>query len=449
LNDVFEYIDQNADRYIALLQRLIRQPSVAAQGIGMAESAQLVIDALGEAGVPAKTYETRGGFPVVYGELYGKSNKRLSFYNHYDVQPAEPLDLWTSDPWGAEIRDGRIWGRGVADNKGNIAARIAAVEAYRQVRGELPVSIEFIIEGEEEIGSPHLEHFAEDHPDLCQADACIWEFGGKGWDGRPQIHLGLKGICYVELRLKSLSGDQHSSVATSAPNAAWRLVWALSTLKDRDERVLIPGFYDKVRQPTEAEIAALEKIPDTEKERLEHLGIDHFLLGLTGLDLKKRDYFQPTCTISGIESGYTGQGSKTVLPSEAMAKIDMRLVPDQDPHEIFRLLREHLDNQGFDDIEAILLGPEFPARTPLDAPIAKVVAEAYKELTGLDPVIIPTSAGSGPWYPLCAKFGIDAATAGVSHPRSRGHAPDENIYVDDFIQGIKHICLIMERFATA
>jgi acetylornithine deacetylase/succinyl-diaminopimelate desuccinylase-like protein len=220
LNDVLNYIDQNADRFIARLQKLIRQPSVAAQSLGMAETAQLVIEALGEAGVPAKTYDTRGGFPVVYGELGGNSPKRLSFYNHYDVQPAEPLDLWTSEPWGAELRDGRIWGRGVADNKGNIAARIAAIEAYRHVRGELPVSIKFIIEGEEEIGSPHLEHFADDHPELCQADACIWELGGKGWDGRPQIHLGLKGICYVELRIKSLSGDQHSSVATSAPNAA-------------------------------------------------------------------------------------------------------------------------------------------------------------------------------------------------------------------------------------
>jgi acetylornithine deacetylase/succinyl-diaminopimelate desuccinylase-like protein len=448
LKDVFEYIDQNAERFIARLQRLIQQPSVAAQSLGMAETAELVIDALGEAGVPAKTYGTRGGFPVVYGELAGKSPKRLSFYNHYDVQPAEPLDLWTSDPWAAEIRDGRIWGRGVADNKGNIAARIAAVEAYRAVRGELPVSIKFIIEGEEEIGSPHLEHFADDHPDRCQADACIWEFGGKGWDGRPQIHLGLKGICYVELRIKSLSGDQHSSVATSAPNAAWRLVWALSTLKDQNERVLIPGFYDRVRKPTEAEVAALEKIPGHEEQRLEHLGISEFMQGLTGLELKKRDYFEPTCTISGLESGYTGIGSKTVLPSSAMAKIDMRLVPDQDPHEIYQLLRDHLDRQGFDDIEVELLGPEFPARTSLDAPIAKVVAVAYKELTGLDAVIIPTSAGSGPWYPLCAKFGIDAATAGVGHPRSRGHAPDENIYVNDFIQGIKHICLIMERFAA-
>src|SRR3954453_23733764 len=140
----------------------------------MAETAELVIQMLGDAGIEATTYDTRGGFPVVYGEQTGKSPKRLSFYNHYDVQPAEPLDLWSSDPWAASIRDGRIWGRGVSDNKGNIAARVAAVKAYRDVRGELPVSIKFIIEGEEEIGSPHIEHFAEDHPDLCQADACIW-----------------------------------------------------------------------------------------------------------------------------------------------------------------------------------------------------------------------------------------------------------------------------------
>ncbi|HET8522215.1 MAG TPA: M20/M25/M40 family metallo-hydrolase [Thermomicrobiales bacterium] len=449
MDDVFAYIDQHASEYVGMLQTLIHQSSVAAQGVGMAEMAALVIDKLGTIGIDAREYDTRGGYPVVYGELAGASPKRLSFYNHYDVQPAEPLDLWHSDPWAAEVRDGRIWGRGVADNKGNIAARIAAIDAYRRVRGELPVSVKFIIEGEEEIGSPHLEHFADDHPDLCQADGCIWEFGGKGWDGRPQIYLGLKGICYVELRARGANADQHSSIATTVPNPAWRLVWALASLKNQDEHVLIPGFYDKVQPPTNADIEALKRLPDNEQQRLEHLGLDHFLMNLTGIELKIQDYFQPTCTISGLLSGYTGAGSKTVLPSEAMAKVDMRLVPDQDPFEVFAALRKYLDDQGFDDIDMELLGPEHPARTPLDSPLAQVVAAADKELYGVDPVIYPTSAGSGPWYQLCTRFGVDACTAGVGHPRTKAHAPNENIYVDDFVQGIKQICLIMERFGAA
>ena len=192
----------------------------------------------------------------------------------------------------------------------------------------------------------------------------------------------------------------------------------------------------------------LERMPDVERQRLEHLGIDRFLLDLTGLELRKRDYFEPTCTIAGIVSGYTGEGSKTVLPSRAMAKVDMRLVPDQDPHEVFGLLRRHLDDQGFADIELELLGPERPARTPPSAPIARAVIETYRELFDQEPVIVPTSAGSGPWYELCTRFGIDACTAGVGHARSQAHAPNENIYVADFVRGIKHICLIMEKFSS-
>ena len=449
MRDLFQYIDDHADDYIAMLQRLCRQPSVAAQGVGMAETAAMVEGLLAGLGARPRQIDTRGGYPVVYAELDGKAPRTLSFYNHYDVQPAEPLDQWDSDPWGAQIRDGRIWARGVADNKGNLAARIAAIDAWQKVHGELPLQVKFIVEGEEEIGSPHIHHFADDHPDLCRADACIWEFGGKDIAGRPQIHLGLKGICYVELRAKGARSDWHSSVATSVPNPAWRLVWALATLKDQDERVLIHGFYDRVVPPSPAELDALAKLPDTERQDLENLGIDHFLQGLTGIELKKRNYFQPTCTISGFESGYTGTGAKTVLPSRAMVKLDMRLVPDQDPFEIYDLLRKHLDANGFDDIETELLSPGYPARTPLDAPIAQVVIDTYEQLTDQEPVVIPTSAGSGPWYQLCAQFGIDACTAGVGHAKSQAHAPNENIYVDDFITGIKHIALIMDGFAKA
>lgn len=446
MQDVFAYIDANRDRYLAMLQRLVRQRSVAAQNIGMVETARMVEELLAAQGFAVQQYPT-GGHPVVYAERPGSSGKRLSFYNHYDVQPADPLDLWTGDAWSGEIRDGRIWGRGVADNKGNLAARIAAMEAVLAVRGDLPLGVKFIVEGEEEIGSVHLTDFTEAHPDLCAADACIWEFGGTDWEGRPLLHLGLKGICYVELRAHGANTDLHSALATSVPNPAWRLTWALATLKGPDERVLIPGFYDRVRQPSAADIAAVERLPDEAGRRLQHLGIASHLLGLDGTALKARDCFEPTCTISGLLSGYTEAGSKTVLPARAMAKIDMRLVPDQDPHEIFALLRSHLDANGFTDIEAELLGPGYPARTPIDAPIARVVAETHAELTGKEAVLVPTSAGSGPWRQVCGVYGIDACTAGVGHPGSNAHAPDENIFVEDYIQGIKHIAMIMDRFA--
>lgn len=447
LSDVYAYIDEHADESLAELQRLLRQPSVAAQNLGMAETAALVEEMLASIGFEPRQIPT-AGFPVVYAEKPGVSSRVLSFYNHYDVQPADPLDEWESDPWAAEIRDGRIYARGVADNKGNIAARVAAIRAWQAVRGELPLGVKFIIEGEEEISSPSLMDFALQNKDLCAADACIWEFGGRDIDGRPQIHLGLKGICYVELRAKGARLDWHSSVATSVPNPAWRLIWALNAIRSEDGRVHIPGFYDSIKPPTEEEIEALKTLPDYEAARLEDLGIDEFIDGRTGLDLHLQDYFQPTCTVSGFLSGYTGEGAKTVLPARAKAKLDMRLVADQDPIRIYESLREFLDKNGFEDIETELLGAQYPSRTASAAPIVKVVADTYTELYGQEPVVYATSQGSGPWYQLCGQFGIDACTAGVGHAKSRAHAPNENIYVDDFILGIKHICAIMDRFAS-
>jgi acetylornithine deacetylase/succinyl-diaminopimelate desuccinylase-like protein len=447
LSDVFRYIDEHRDEYIASLQRMLRQPSIAAQALGMEEMATIVEEDLRSIGAEPRRIDTRGGFPVVYAHFPGGNDRTLSFYDHYDVQPADPLDQWESDPWAGDIRDGRIWARGVSDNKGNIAARFAAIDAWRKVRGLLPLNVKFIIEGEEEIGSPHLQNFIDDNPELCQADACIWEFGGRDIDGRPQIHLGLKGICYVELRAKGARLDWHSASATSVPNPAWRLVWALSTLKGEDDRILIPGFYDKVVAATQAELEAMANLPNNEVERLADLGIEQFINGLTGLDLHLKDLFEPTCTISGLESGYTGMGQKTVLPSRAMAKLDMRLVANQDPHEIYALLRKHLDDNGFTDIETELIGAGYPARTSLEAPIARVVAETFEEVYGQAPAIYPTSPGSGPWYQLCDALGIDACTAGVGHGRSQAHAPNENIFVEDYILAIKHIAAVMDRYA--
>ncbi|HEU0163424.1 MAG TPA: M20/M25/M40 family metallo-hydrolase, partial [Thermomicrobiales bacterium] len=281
-----------------------------------------------------------------------------------------------------------------------------------------------------------------------QADAFIWESGGRGIDGRPEIRLGLKGICYVELRAKGARHDWHSSVATTVPNPAWRLVWALRSLKNIDERVQIPGFYDSVIGPTERELEVLVDIPNTEEARLKNLGIDQFLGGRTGVELAAWDYFQPTCTISGFESGYHEAGMKTVLPATATAKLDMRLVANQDPFIIYDLLRKHLDDNGFADIETEPLAQQYPARTRLDAPIAEVVADSYRAVYEQEPVFIPTSLGSGPLYQLCAQFGIDAAPSGAGNARSQAHAPNENIYVDDFILAIKHVTQIIERFAA-
>lgn len=450
MQDILEYIEEHRERYIEMIQTACRQPSISTQDIGIQEMAELCRSMLDGVGARAEIIPIDGGHPVVLGEIDGPSPRMLNIYNHYDVQPPEPLDLWWSDPFAAEVRDGRIWARGVADNKGHLVARICAVDAWRNVRGELPLNIRFIYEGEEEIGSTNLERFVEEHKGrITPADGCIWEGGGRDFNGRVRLSCGLKGICYVELAVTCANTDMHSSRATIVPNPAWRLVWALNTFKDADERVLIEGFYDKVLEPTVEEQNILEETPFDEAEFLETFGMDSFLLNLSGQQLKIKDMFQPTCTICGIESGFNEPGGlKTVLPNTASAKIDMRLVPDQDPREICELVRAHLDRHGFDDISVKLLAAEHPAKTDLDAPLVGAVAEAVRRIHGHEPVIVPITPGSGPMYALCQAIGIPSVSGpGGGNPDSKIHAPNENMYVEDYINGIKGMAVLFEEFA--
>ena len=447
MQDIFDYIDQHAQEYVQTLRVLCRQPSIAAQNLGMEETAAMVVDLLRQVGSDVRCFAT-AGFPILYGTLPGRSDKTLAFYNHYDVQPPEPLELWESDPFAAKVRDGRIWARGVADNKGNLVARICAVDAYQKVRGQLPLQVKFIFEGEEEIGSANLATFAQEHPDLVAADGCIWESGYKDPRGRPQICLGVKGNYYVELHATGARSDLHSSWGGVVPNPIWRLVWALSLIKSRDERILIPGFYDAIREPTPAELTALEQLDFDEAGTLRRMGLSQFLARLSGIPLLVKHLFQPTCTVCGISGGYDGPGVKTVLPNHAWLKLDFRLVPDQDPDQVHQQLRLHLDAHGFQDVELHPLPSSYPARTPMDDPLVHIVTEAAREVHGVEPMVYPLTAGSGPMYELCQRFGVPAVSTGVGNAESHTHAPNENIVITDFIQGVKHIALIMERFAA-
>lgn len=243
------------DRALAELQRLIRQPSVAAQGVGIAETVALVKQLVEASGGTVEVL-TEGvpGNPVIYAHFDGESDRTLLFYNHYDVQPAEPLAEWTAEPFGGEVRDGAIYGRGTSDNKGEIAARLAAIRAVRAVNGgKLPCRIKFLIEGEEEIGSPALYPALERYADRFQADACIWEFGDVNAEGRPQLYGGVKGMIYMQFWVRHAAVDMHSSLAAVVDNPAWRLTWALATLKSPDGRCTVPGFYDGIEAATAAQ----------------------------------------------------------------------------------------------------------------------------------------------------------------------------------------------------
>ena len=445
MQQVYDYIDEHWLETIEDLKRYCAQPSIAAQGEGMDECASLVSELLGGSGIDARIIPTDGGYPVVYGELEGDSPYTLLFYNHYDVQPPEPFELWTTPPFEPTIVENKLVGRGTSDDKGDLIARLLAIKAFLQTRGRLPISIKFLIEGEEEIGSQHLAGFINSNSHLLKSDACYWEGGRVSWEDRAEVIAGLKGVIGVELEARGAVRDLHSSIGTIVPNAAWRLIWALATIKDADENILIEGFYDDVRPPTEAETEAIKALPSDEKEQRESLGINGFLKGLTGMELNMYSILQPACNINGLISGYTGEGSKTVLPCQAKAKLDFRLVPDQRPEDIISKLRTHLDKHGFEDIILSAAEGENPARTPLDSSFVKIVCDAAREVYGSEPILKPSMTGSGPMSPFMDILGVPVASSGVSNPDSRPHAPDENIRLADFFLAAKHVAAILER----
>ena len=447
MDSLSAYIEAHQEQFLGELMAFCAQPSIAAQGIGLAEMANLVRERLERLGAEVRLMSVNGGPPVVYGEI-GCGERTLLIYNHYDVQPPDPLEEWESPPFEPTVREGRLFARGAVDNKGNLVARIQAVEAWEASQGPLPMKLKFIVEGEEEVGSPHLADFATSHADMLRADGCLWEGGGRDDANRPVLTLGLKGIQYLELRTTGAKSDLHSSMATLVPNPAWRLVWALATLKDEDDHITIDGYMDQVAEPTKEEWAMLRAIPFEEEKLRERYGIPEFIRGLTGVEALKKHLFEPTCTICGLRAGYIEAGSKTVLPSQATVKLDLRLVPNLTPESALKLLREHLDRRGFTDIEIKPRAGEHPAKSPVGAPVVRAARGAMRAVYGQPPVIYPVLAGSGPMYPLSQALGIPVVTAGVGHPGANAHAPNENMRLDDYWAGIQFIGEFIRRFAA-
>ena len=443
------YLQKNLDKSIAELSRLCKQPSVAAQNWGLVDCANLVADMLKSRGFTVDILAT-GGAPVVFAERNGRSQKTLLIYNHYDVQPPEPLELWESPPFEPTLREDKLYARGVSDDKGHLVSRLFALDALLEKDGELPCNVKFVIEGEEEISSVHLKDFMLSHADKLKADACIWEFGGVDHREVPIQYLGMRGICYVELSVETAKIDVHSGTGGSIfPNAAWRLVWALSTLKGEDERIRLPGHYDTVKLPSERDRILFEALPEVAEEYKTRYGVEHFVRGLTdGVNLRIAEVFEPTCTICGLTSGYQGEGSKTVLPARASAKVDFRLVPDQTPEQVLQALRTHLDKEGFSDVQIKFLGGEKPARTDPDDPFVKLVVETARPVYGHPMQIMPMSGGSGPNHAFVHFLKLPVVTAGIAYPGTQGHAPNENIRLDLYLKGAMHIVRIMKEFSA-
>ena len=440
------HVRARQQEYLAELAALVRLPTVSAQQTAIEETARAVLDRATRAGFAATAERVPGGPPTIVGEQ-GAGERTLLVYDHYDVQPPDPLAEWTTPPFEPTVRDGFLFGRGTSDNKGNLMARLQAIESYKATVGPLPLRVRILFEGEEEIGSEHLHEFARTHADQLQADGCIWEAGYKDAAGRPTVSLGLKGICYVTLTVRGTKLDAHSSVGGIVPNAAWRLTWALASLKNERGEITVDGLLERVRQPSAADLAVLERLPWDEADFRKIYGIEEFVGGLTGMALKQRYFLEPTCTICGLTSGYQGAGSKTVLPAVASAKVDFRLVPDLTPELVRDLLRAHLDRRGFTDIELTPHHGERPSRWPADSAVATAAVAANRAAYGTEPVVYPLMAGSGPMAQVCDQLGIPAVGFGCGHAGSANHAPNESIAITDYIDHIRAFGRFLHAFA--
>jgi acetylornithine deacetylase/succinyl-diaminopimelate desuccinylase-like protein len=443
LQDIFSCVEDDEKRIVADTIDLISQPSVAARHEGIDECARLIEAKLKMLGAKTEILSVPAANPIVFGEIVSRLNPRktLLFYLHYDVQPAEPLELWTSPPFKPNVRDGRIFGRGAHDDKGEIASRLGVVRSFqRTLGGDVPCNIRFLIEGEEEIGSKNLREYAKKFGDKFKADAIIWEFGGIDEKERPLITLGVKGILYVELICRKARKDLHSKFAAIVENPAWSLVWTLSKVKSRDDKIQIPGWYDDVRRFSEDEVEALHKQPFEDEEFRKAIGVERFINNFRGQDLVASLAGKPTANIAGFISGYTMEGPKTVLPSEARAKMDFRLVPDQDPEKLFASLARYIRALGDSDIDVRLLQAEKAARTPLNAPIVRHATWAAQQVFSTQPVVEVSSPATGPMDVFSDVNSIFQCVAiGASHPDSMPHSPDENQRIDLLIRGTKWI----------
>ncbi len=442
------YVDAHADAAIRDLSALCALPSIQGNKEGIAGAVSAVMQLAQRAGLQAEIVALRPDLPPIITGEDGTGQPLLMVYNHYDVQPADPNEGWLSPPFTPTLRDGHLYGRGVADNKVNLVARLLAVEAYRATYGALPVHVRFVWEGEEESGGDQLALFTRQRADwLAEADGCVWESGYRDDSGVPVLTLGVKGLLCVELNVQTGSIDAHSGQGALVPNAAWRLVEALSTLRAPDGGVLIDGFMDHVAPIAEADRALLYNLPFNMHEYAERYGLSQLLGSRTGIDAMEALYFGTACTINGLSAGFEGDGTKTIVPSRATAKLDLRLVPNLSPRLVFDLLRAHLDRHGFADIRLSELDSgTMPARTSANTAIAQAAIEALSTFAGRPPIVYPVSPGSGPMYELCQSHGVPAANFGCGWSGSHVHAPNENIRLADFIEGIKVFGRMLEAF---
>lgn len=449
MNKILKHVDRNMSDLVSDLQTLIRQPSVSAKNQGIEKCAILVSKMLKKSGISSQILRIGGAAPLVYGEVKSKKNpnKTLLFYNHYDVQPVEPVELWEDDPFSGAIKGNKIFGRGSADDKGELITRIKAVEAFLKETGDVPCNIKFVIEGEEEVGSANIGRYLTKFKKKFACNAVIWEFGYVDAKNRPVIGLGMKGLLYVELFAKESVRDAHSSLAVIIKNPAWRLVEVLKTLRNSSGKILIKDWYKEVVPFTNSDLKLLDKEPFDEKGFKIEYGIKEFVNAKKGLEVKKALAGDPTCNIAGLVSGYTMEGAKTVLPASALVKIDFRLVPKMDPKKQFARLKKHLIQNGFSDIKVRMFHGEAAARTDPNDPFVGQVRDAAKESFG-SYIINVSNAGTGPMHSFVSVLKAPCVSIGSTYMFARIHSPNEFARLDLLKKTTKCMCLIIDKFSS-
>ena len=449
LAEVFERIDAGIPSSLDLLKQYCRLPSISAQKKAQPETAAFVRRLLTEAGFDAREYVTDGGPPVVFGHMIvDESRPTLLMYEHYDVQPVDPINEWRRDPFDPVIQDDKFFARGCGDTKGNLIAQLLAVRAWKQATGSPPINLKIVAEGEEEVGSPHFPAFVKKHRDILRADGATIEGGDHLADGRPKIELGCKGILYVDLVCRTAKVDQHSMFAAIAPNAAWRLIECLNRIRAPNGRIRVPGWYEKARAPTSEELAYLRKTSLSVEDLKDYWGVRELRGGSDAYRVARTLVYSPTCTICGFESGYIGEGTKTVNPAIARVKLDFRLVPGMRIETQSEMLRKYLQAEGFDEVEIVPHHEQLqPSAVSLKERVVRAAIEGARDACGADPEVWPWSAGASANGFFNDELGVPSlAGPGVSYDGSNYHAPNENIRLSDFRMGARHAAAMFGRF---
>ena len=447
LADVYAHLAAGFEEALDELASLVRIAGVSAEPTeDLIHCAESVRQSMLRSGLRTSLIEGHGP-PAVYGErIVDASLPTVLIYGHYDVQPAETADGWQSPPFAPEVRDGRMYGRGSSDNKGQHLAQLLAIRAMLATRGELPVNVKVLVEGEEEIGSPHLADLVRANRELLRADIAVTSDGPVHRSGTPQLVLGTRGQLGVELRTRGANQDAHSgSQGGLLPDPAAELVRALATLWNADGRVAVRGFYDRVVQSTERERANLAQLPLDLHEHLTTYGITE-LPPPHQVGFYERLMLLPTMTITGITSGYTGPGMKTVISHSAMARIDMRLVPGQDPDEIFALLLAHLRENG-DSVELVRLSSGPASRTSIDNGYVSIVAGAVEQATGQVPLVVPSLGSTLPNYVFTDILEVPSVLVPYANADQNSHAANENFELTRFLDGMRVCVTLLDHLA--